>query len=161
MNMTWKMAGAFALAALAYAAAPAADATVVAETLLADGSTNAWTRADLVRAHGLLNRRYRREVGTEAGRVRWHGRRTGCVEDMTNLVQTLTYEDGTSFAVPFRRQTMTVEQRFAAERRKRELAERRRRAGLPPRLRETEDKRRANAATTNEVTVTFGPGGAR
>ena len=49
----------------------------------------------------------------------------------------------------------------AAERRRKELVERRRRAGLPPRLSETEDRRRENAAKTNEVAVTFGPGVAR
>ncbi len=67
------LAGALALCPVA---AAQAAAPVVAETLLADGTTNTWTQADLVDALGLLNRRYRRDIETEAGRRAWHGRET-------------------------------------------------------------------------------------
>ena len=46
---------------------------VVATTLRADGSTNTWTAAELQAALGLMNRMYKREVETDAGRRRWHG----------------------------------------------------------------------------------------
>lgn len=47
--------------------------TNVVSTLRADGSTNNWTEADLVDALGLLNRRYWRDMETDAGRRAWHG----------------------------------------------------------------------------------------
>ena len=50
---------------------------VVATTLRADGSTNTWTAAELQAALGLMNRMYKREVETDAGRRRWHGDRIG------------------------------------------------------------------------------------
>lgn len=50
---------------------------VVATTLRADGSTNTWTAAELQAALGLMNRMYKREVETDAGRRRWHGERIG------------------------------------------------------------------------------------
>lgn len=55
----------------------AAESPVVATTLLADGSTNAWTQADLQAALGLMNRMYHRDMGTDAGRAKWHGDRIG------------------------------------------------------------------------------------
>ena len=55
----------------------AADDPVVATTLLADGSTNTWTQADLQAALGLMNRMYHRDMGTDAGRAKWHGDRIG------------------------------------------------------------------------------------
>ncbi len=89
-----------ALAAALLAAACAAAATppeTVAETPLADGTTNAWTRADLVDALGLVNRRYRRDIETEAGRRAWHGRLAAqavATNAAGRLVMRLTYEDG-------------------------------------------------------------------
>ena len=53
----------------------AAESPVVATTLLADGSTNTWTQADLQAALGLMNRMYHRDMGTDAGRAKWHGDR--------------------------------------------------------------------------------------
>ena len=50
---------------------------VVATTLRADGTTNTWTAAELQAALGLMNRMYKREIGTDAGRRRWHGERIG------------------------------------------------------------------------------------
>ena len=55
----------------------AADDPIVATTLLADGSTNPWTQADLQAALGLMNRMYHRDMGTDAGRAKWHGDRIG------------------------------------------------------------------------------------
>lgn len=102
---------------------------------------------------------YAREMATEGGRTRWHGRLVRTDEDMTNLVQTFTYEDGYRFSRPFSSQKLSVEARFALERKRREAAERRRLAGLPPGLRAVERRRREAAATTNEVTVSYGPAG--
>ena len=53
-------------------AAPSATDTVVT-TLFSDGSTNAWTQADLVAALGLMNRKYHRDMESESGRRAWHG----------------------------------------------------------------------------------------
>lgn len=118
-------------------------------------SSSADLYADVTNA---LVRVYERDMATESGRVKWHGRRVRTDEDMTNLVQTVTYEDGYSFAQPFERvRPLTVEQRFALERRRRDDAERRRRASLPPGLRAVEEKRKEAAATTNEVTVSYSP----
>ena len=50
---------------------------VVATTLRADGTTNTWTMAELQAALGLMNRMYKREIGSDAGRRRWHGERIG------------------------------------------------------------------------------------
>ncbi len=55
----------------------AADDPIVATTLLADGSTNTWTQADLQAALGLMNRMYHRDMGTASGRAKWHGDRIG------------------------------------------------------------------------------------
>lgn len=53
--------------------ATAADTSVVLTTILADGTTNAWTEADLRDALGMLNRKYHRDMATDAGRRDWHG----------------------------------------------------------------------------------------
>lgn len=104
---------------------------------------------------------YRREMSSESGRTKWHGKRVKTEEDMTNLVQTFTYEDGYSFSQPFSKATpLTVEQRFALERRRREEEEKRRLAQLPPGLQAVQTQRQANDSTTNEVTVHFGQTGA-
>lgn len=47
----------------------------IASTLRADGSTNMWTQADLTDALGLMNRKYWRDMETDAGRRQWHGDR--------------------------------------------------------------------------------------
>ena len=46
---------------------------VVLVTHLADGSTNAWTKVDLVDALGVVNRKYHRDMATDQGRRSWHG----------------------------------------------------------------------------------------
>ena len=76
---------------------------IVAETLYEDGSTNTWTQTDLTDALGLMNRKYHRDIETESGRVKWHGKLmgkyfvdvdlgTGGFERGSALVQ--LYEDG-------------------------------------------------------------------
>ena len=61
-----------------FADEPATNAApVVAQTLFEDGTTNTWTQADLTDALGLMNRKYHRDIETEAGRVKWHGKRMG------------------------------------------------------------------------------------
>ena len=54
-----------------------ADDPVVAVTLREDGTTNTWTQSELQSALGLINRMYKREIGTDGGRRRWHGDRIG------------------------------------------------------------------------------------
>ena len=63
---------------LVFADEPATNAApIVAETLFEDGSTNTWTQADLTDALGLMNRKYHRDIETESGRTKWHGKRMG------------------------------------------------------------------------------------
>jgi len=104
---------------------------------------------------------YNRDMSSECGRTKWHGKKVKTDDDMTNLVQTFTYEDGYTFSQPFTRSTpLTVEQRFALEKKRQEAAERRRLAQLPPGLQTVQSQRQANASTTNEVTVHYGQTGA-
>lgn len=89
-------------------AAKSNAAPIVAETLLADGSTNSWTHADLVAALGLLNRRYRRDIETQAGRMAWHGRevsQTPCTNAAGAFVMRRVYADGFVFDEPARQQS--------------------------------------------------------
>ena len=67
------MFGATIMCSMAFAA----NDPVVATTLREDGTTNTWTQAELQAALGLINRMYKREIGTDAGRRRWHGDRIG------------------------------------------------------------------------------------
>jgi len=100
---------------------------------------------------------YNREMSSESGRTKWHGKRVKTLEDMTNLVQTFVYEDGYRFEKPFRNGSpMTKEARFALEMKRQEEAEKRRLAQLPPLLQSVQANRQANASTTNEVTVHYG-----
>lgn len=73
------------------------DATnLVAQTLRSDGTTNAWTGADLSDALGLINRYYWREMETRDGRRRWHGA-LASVTTVTNAArwyQVERYADG-------------------------------------------------------------------
>lgn len=64
------------LIAVTMAATVLAD-DVVATTIRDDGTTNTWTMAELQAALGLMNRMYKREIGTDVGRRRWHGERIG------------------------------------------------------------------------------------
>lgn len=86
------------LVATAYADEPATNAApIVAETLFEDGTTNTWTQTDLTDALGLMNRKYHRDIETESGRTKWHGKRMGQYlidgEDGKQCLVQL-YEDG-------------------------------------------------------------------
>ena len=151
----------------------AADDPVVATTLLADGSTNTWTQADLQAALGLMNRMYHRDMGTESGRTKWHGDRIGqyiLPTGETNavgrevFVRVDLYADG--FVVTNRavraRQSIIADPEAAAK----AAAEAKRRAdearaaweaaNLPPDLAALRALQRL-AATTQTVTVVTGP----
>ena len=138
------------------AAGRSSAAPVVAETLLADGTTNRWSQADLVAALGLLNRLYRRDIETDAGRRAWHGRKvmqTLLTNDTGRLVMRCTYADGFTFDEAARRPTpQQVASNMAA----------RVRASLPtngvsPRVASLRAQSAANAElTVTNVTVTVG-----
>lgn len=85
-------------ASLVFADEPATNAApVVAQTLFADGTTNTWTQTDLTDALGLMNRKYHRDMETDAGRVKWHGKRMGQYlvdADDGKKCLVLLYEDG-------------------------------------------------------------------
>ena len=149
-----------ALAACPVAAAPAA-APVVAETLLADGTTNTWTQADLVDALGLLNRRYRRDIATEAGRRAWHGaevRQTLLTNDAGRIFMRRTYADGFTYDDEARPTSTRRAASNAVARVRASLPA----AGVPPRLAALRAEAAANAGTaeTNVTVTAGGPGGA-
>lgn len=134
----------------------ATAAPVVAETLLSDGTTNTWTQADLVAALGLLNRRYRRDIETDAGRRAWHGREVGqtlLTNDAGRLVMRRTYADGFTFDDAARRQTARVAASNMAARVRASLPTN----GVSPRVASLRAQSAANAGTTvTNVTVTVG-----
>ena len=150
------IAGALALCPVA---AARAAAPVVAETLLADGTTNTWTQADLVAALGLLNRRYRRDIETEAGRREWHGRETSqtlVTNAAGRLVMRRTYADGFTFDDEARRPTARRAASNIAARVRASLPA----AGVPPRLAALRTRAAAVAAETNVTVTAGGPDGA-
>lgn len=77
--------------------ADAANTNVVFTTRLSDGSPNTWTLADLQQALELINRKYHRDCRTDSGRSAWHGKRISTVTDASNMVNIVTFEDGTVF----------------------------------------------------------------
>lgn len=96
---------------------------------------------------------YDREIATESGRVKWHGKRTAYREDTNTLTVVTTYADGWQYSQPFTVvKPQSLEARLAA-------AARMRANTMPPGLAATEAIRHETAATTNEVTVTVGPNG--
>lgn len=101
----------------------------------------------------LLVALYDREIKTESGRVKWHGKRTAYHEDTNTLTVVTTYADGWQYSQPFTVvKPQSLEARLAA-------AARQRANTMPPGLAATEAIRHETAATTNEVTVTVGPNG--
>lgn len=70
---------------------------VVFTTEYADGSPNQWTQEDLVKALGLLNRKYHRDCEKADGRRAWHGKLKKEIVNTNELTKTEVYEDGTSF----------------------------------------------------------------
>lgn len=146
---------------------------IVATTLRDDGSTNTWTAAELQAALGLMNRMYKREVETDAGRRRWHGERIGqylLPTSVTNaagretFVRIDLYQDGYVATQQMMRahSSMIADPEAAAK----AAAEAKRRAdearaawesaNLPSDLAALRALQRM-AAETNEVTVIVGP----
>ena len=150
-----------------------ADDPIVAVTLREDGSTNTWTQSELQAALGLINRMYKREIGTDAGRRRWHGDRIGqyvLPTGETNavgrevFVRIDLYQDGfvmTNRAVRARNSIIRDPEAAAkaAAEAKRQAEEARRaweQASLPPDLAALRALQRL-AGETNEVTVIVSP----
>lgn len=134
----------------------ATAAPVVAETLLADGTTNTWTQADLVAALGLLNRRYRRDIKTPAGRRAWHGAEVGqalLTNDAGRIFMRRTYADGFTYDDAARRLTVQQIASNAVRRVQSQLPTN----GVSPRVASLRAQSAANAGTTvTNVTVTVG-----
>jgi hypothetical protein len=150
-----------------------ADDPVVAVTLREDGTTNTWTQSELQSALGLINRMYKREIGTDAGRRRWHGDRIGqyvLPTGETNavgrevFVRVDLYADGfvmTNRAVRAKNSIIRDPEAAAkaAAEAKRQAEEARRaweQANLPPDLAALRALQRL-AGETNEVTVIVSP----
>ena len=146
-----------------------ADDPVVAVTLREDGTTNTWTQSELQSALGLINRMYKREIGTDVGRRRWHGDRIGqyvLPTGETNavgrevFVRIDLYQDGfvmTNRAVRAKKSIIADPEAAAkaAAEAKRRAEEARRaweQANLPPDLAALRALQRL-AGETNEVTV--------
>ena len=151
----------------------AAEHEIIATTLLADGSTNTWTQADLRDALGLMNRMYHRDMDTDAGRRKWHGDRIGeyllptGVTNAQGQAQTIMvqlYQDGyvaTNHAVRARRSIVPDPEAAAkaaaeAKRRADEARAAWESAHLPPDLAALRAAQRI-AASTQTVTVVVGP----
>ena len=134
----------------------ATAAPVVAETLLADGTTNTWTQADLVAALGLLNRRYRRDIKTPAGRRAWHGAEVGqalLTNDAGRIFMRRTYADGFTYDDAARRLTVQQIASNAVRRVQSQLPTN----GVSPRVASRRAQSAANAGTTvTNMTVTVG-----
>lgn len=130
---------------------------VVVQTLLDDGSTNTWTQADLVAALQLMNRRYHRDCENPKGREAWHGKLVGqtVVTNGETMVKTERYADGTSFTFPAR----VIKPLDSVKAANAKLPKSAMTNGVPVRLANARLRQRANAATTNDVSVTIKAGG--
>ena len=139
-----------ALAALCPVSSAQADdaaTSPVAVTTNADGSTNSWTMADLVTALQLMNRKYHRDVATEAGRVSWHGKLVSQEVDTNALVKVSTYADGTEFRDPW--QKVTASSAAAAKAAALSVTTN----GIPARLAAARLRRATEKAAQSNVTV--------
>ena len=139
-----------------FAAFETSPEDVVAETRLADGTENAWTTDDRISLLELIERRYRREIKTQTGRIAWHGRevaQTVATNAAGRLVMRRAYADGFTFDD----EAMALTPREAASN-----AVRRVRASLPTNgVPKGLARRRAQAAaravpSVTNVTVTVG-----
>ena len=128
---------------------------VILTTLFSDGTTNTWTQADLVAALQLLNRKYHRDVSTEAGRKAWHGAKRREVVDTNTLEKVTYYEDGTAFTD----QARIITPQDSANAYNASLPKPVMTNGVPTRLAAARLRQRENSTTTNEVTVTIQAGG--
>ena len=162
-----------ALSSILCGGALAEGDSVIAYTLREDGTTNTWTQAELQAALGLINRMYKREIGTDAGRRRWHGDRIGqyiLPTGETNaagravFVRVDLYSDGfvaTNRAVRSSQQFVKDPEAAAkaaaeAQRRADEARAAWESANLPPDLAALRAAQRI-AASTQTVTVVVGP----
>ena len=73
--------------------------TVVTSGVATDAEVKAILAASKDTApDALLDAMYKRDVKTDSGRVKWHGKRIAApISDPSNMTQTTTYEDGTVF----------------------------------------------------------------
>lgn len=126
---------------------------IIIETLLPDGSTNTWTRTDLVAALGLINRKYHRDVDTKTGTIQkrkdWHGRLVTEIVDTNALTRTQIYEDGMTFVDPWASHIMP----------KPPPAPDLNAQGVPKALAEARARRKQEKATTNVVDNVISAGG--
>ena len=117
---------------------------IIIETLLPDGTTNTWTRADLVAALGLINRKYHRDVdastGTVAKRRDWHGRLIAEIIDTNALTRTQIYEDGMRFVDPWKSHVQPTPPPAPEMQ-----------GNIPKALAEARERRRQEKTTTNVV----------
>lgn len=116
-----------------------------------------WTNA-VERLKAVAERRWANEHKTEAGRVAWHGKRTGRRLSEDGRRVTFVYADGyehTEEAPPAPRTPSAVKaQKLASA-----LPPQKTDKSLPPRLRAKRDALAARHAATNEVNIVFGAGG--
>ena len=82
------------LMAISAALASSGNDAPVAFTLFSDGSTNAWTQADLQAALQLTNRKYHRDMQKPQGRIDWHGPVVRRVVETNDLRLIEYHEDG-------------------------------------------------------------------
>lgn len=151
------MAISCAIACCAFA--QSGEATIAA-TLREDGSTNTWTQADLQDALGLMNRKYWRDMESDAGRRAWHGPRMGqfVLTNGTQLIRVDVYKDGYIATNTPHRAARPIDPEAAAKARaeaERQAAEARaawEAANLPPALAALREAQR-QAAQTQTVTV--------
>ena len=135
--------------------AAVAKTNVIFTTRHMDGRPNTWTVDDLQAALELINRKYHRDVATDAGRRAWHGKRLRAVTDATNLTVTTTYEDGVSFVDEAPRRTPGQQVAAANAKRKVTVATN----GVPALLAAARQRRAAeinNGPTSIVVTLEVG-----
>lgn len=143
----------------------AQGAATIAATLREDGSTNTWTQTDLQDALGLMNRKYWRDMQSDAGRRAWHGPRMGqfVLTNGTQLIRVDVYKDGyIATNTPTRASSRVRDPEAAAKAKaeaERQAAEARaawEAANLPPELAALREAQR-QAAQTQEVSVVVSP----
>lgn len=145
---------------LATAFCASANTNAVLFTQYEDGTTNAWTEADLKDALGLMNRKYHRDMKTESGRRAWHGEKLNqylLTNDTTKIIYMVTlYADGythTALSKPVRPKDPEAALKAKLEAAARAEAVRAawERANLPPEIAALRQAQR-DAAKTNSVT---------
>ena len=150
---------------LATAFCGSASTNAVLFTQYEDGSTNAWTEADLKDALGLMNRKYHRDMKTESGRRAWHGEKLNqylLTNDTTKIIYMVTlYADGythTALSKPVRPKDPEAALKAKLEAAAKAEAVRAawERANLPPEIAALRQAQR-DAAKTNSVAVILTP----